>query len=152
MGSLVLLVLLLSINRFIIVWHRVLAMSGLLLPLSNFSFLVHVFSFLMHVFWCKLQPVILRAALLTIYKSFRRPHLDYGDVIYCRAFKESFQKKLETVQYNPALAITGAIRGSSREKLDQELCFESLKSRRWYRKPCLFFKLKKINIPLTFLI
>ena len=39
----------------------------------------------------KLQPIILRAALLTIYKSFLRPHLDYGDVIYDRAFNESFQ-------------------------------------------------------------
>ena len=29
----------------------------------------------------KLQPIIPRAALLTIYKSFLRPHLDYGDVI-----------------------------------------------------------------------
>ena len=100
----------------------------------------------------KLQPVIPRAALLTIYKSFRRPHLDYGDVIYGRAFKESFQSKLETVQYNPALAMTGAVRGSSREKLYQELDLESLKSRRWYRKLCLFFKLKKRNIPLTILI
>ena len=87
----------------------------------------------------KLQPIIPRAILLTIYKSFLRPHLDYGDVIYDRAFNESFQNKLESVQYN---AITGAIRGSSR-KLYQELGLESLKSRRWYRKLCLFFKLKK---------
>ena len=65
----------------------------------------------------KLQPIILRAALLTIYKSYLRPHLDYGDVIYDRAFNESFQNKLESVQYDAALAITGAIRGSSREKL-----------------------------------
>ena len=36
----------------------------------------------------KLKPIILRAALLTIYKSFLRPHLDYGDVIYDRAFNE----------------------------------------------------------------
>ena len=100
----------------------------------------------------KVQPIIPRAALLTIYKSFLRPHLDYGDVIYDRAFNESFQNKLESVQYNAALAITGAIRGSSREKLYQELGLESLKSRRWYRKLCLFFKLKKINIPLTYLI
>ena len=100
----------------------------------------------------KLQPIIPRAALLTIYKSSLRPHLDYGDVIYDRAFNESFQNKLESVQYNAALAITGAIRGSSREKLYQELGLESLKSRRWYRKLCLFFKLKKINIPLTYLI
>ena len=76
----------------------------------------------------KLQPVIPRAALLTIYKSFLRPHLDYGDVIYDCAFNESFQNKLESVQYNAALVITGAIRGSSREKLYQELGLESLKS------------------------
>ena len=50
----------------------------------------------------KLQPIILRAALLTIYKSFLRPHLDYGDVIYDLAFNESFQNKLESVQYNAA--------------------------------------------------
>ena len=67
----------------------------------------------------KLQPIMPRTALLTIYKSFLRPHLDYGDVIY----------KLESVQYNAAIAITGAIRGSSREKLYQELGLESLKSR-----------------------
>ena len=95
----------------------------------------------------KLQPIILRAALLTIYKSFLGPHLDYGDVIYDRAFNKSFQNKLESVQYNAALAITGAIRGSSREKLYQELGLESLKSRRWYRKLCLFFKLKKNKHP-----
>ena len=57
----------------------------------------------------KLQPIIPRAALLTIYKSFLRPHLDCGDVIFDRAFNESFQNKLEFVQYNAALAITGAI-------------------------------------------
>ena len=58
-----------------------------------------------------------REALLTIYKFFLRPHLDYGAVIYNRAFNESFQNKLESVQYNAAIAITVAIRGSSKEKL-----------------------------------
>ena len=98
----------------------------------------------------KLQPIIPRAALLTICKSFLRPHLDYGYVIYDRAFNESFQNKLESVRYDAALAITGAIRGSSREKLYQELGLESLKSRRWYQKLCLFFKLKK-NKPPSYL-
>ena len=83
--------------------------------------------------------------MLTIYKFFLRPHFDYGDVIYDRAFNESFQNKLESVQYNAALAITGAIRGASREKPYQELGLESLKLQRWYRKLCLFSKLKKIN-------
>ena len=76
----------------------------------------------------KLHPIVLRAALLTTYKSFLRPHVDYGDVIYDRAFNESFQNKLESVQYDAALAITGAIRGSSRENLYQESSLELLKS------------------------
>ena len=88
----------------------------------------------------KLQPIVLRTASLTIYKSFLRPHLDYGNVIYDFAFKESFQNKLESVQYNSTLAITGAIRGSSREKLYQELGLESLKARQWYQKLCFFKK------------
>ena len=60
----------------------------------------------------KLQPIIPGAALLKIYKPFFRPHPDYGDVIYDRTFNEYFQNKLEPVQCNAALAITGAIRGS----------------------------------------
>ena len=74
----------------------------------------------------KLQPAIPRAALLN---SFLRSHLDFGDVIYDRAFKESFQNKLESVQYNAPLAITGAVRDSSRETLYQELGLHSLKAR-----------------------
>ena len=95
----------------------------------------------------KLQPIIPRAVLLTICKSFLRPHLDYGDVIYDPRFKKSFQNKLESVQYNAALAITGVIGGSSREKLYQELGLESLKSWQWYQKLCLFFNLKKNKQP-----
>ena len=78
----------------------------------------------------KLQNILPREPLLTIYKSFVRPHLDYGDVIYDQHYNNSFHQKLESIQYNAALAITGAIRGSSREKLYQELGLESLKQRR----------------------
>ena len=39
-------------------------------------------------------------------------------------------------QYNACLAITEAICGSSSEKLYQELGFEYLEQRRWYRKLC----------------
>ena len=80
----------------------------------------------------KLQPVLSGSALLTIYKSFLRLYLEYGDIIYDCVFNESFQNKLESVQCNAALAITGAIRGSSWEKLYQELDLKSLKSRQWY--------------------
>ena len=67
----------------------------------------------------KLQNILPREPLLTIYKLFVRPHLDYGDVIYDQHYNNSFHQKLESIQYNAALAITGAIRGSSRERLYQ---------------------------------
>ena len=78
----------------------------------------------------KLQNLLPRAPVLTIYKSFIRPHLNYGDMIYDQTFNMSFQQKMEIIQYNAALAITGAIRGSSREKLYQELHMEALQRRR----------------------
>ena len=33
----------------------------------------------------KLQNILPRSALLTTYKSFIRPHIDYGDIIYDQA-------------------------------------------------------------------
>ena len=84
----------------------------------------------------KLQNNLPRAPFITIYKSFVRLHLDYGDILYDQAFNNSFDERLESIQYNAALAITGTIRGSSREKFYQELGLESLQQRRWYRKLC----------------
>ena len=62
----------------------------------------------------------------------------YGD-IYDQPKNKSFRQKIETVQYNAALAITGAIKGTSQIKLYNELGLESLEFRRWFRKLCLFF-------------
>ena len=58
----------------------------------------------------KLQNILPRRPLLTIYKSFIRPHLDYGYVIYDQHYDNSSHQKLESIQYNAALAITGAIK------------------------------------------
>ena len=69
----------------------------------------------------KLSNLLPRQALVTIYKAFIRPHLDYGDVLYDQAFNNSFHAKMESIQYNACLAITEAIRGTSREKIYQEL-------------------------------
>ena len=82
----------------------------------------------------KLQNILPRLALLTIYKCFIRPNLDYGDIIYDQAYNLSFHQKLESIQYNAALALTGAIRGTPREKLYQVLGLESLQLRRCYWK------------------
>ena len=65
----------------------------------------------------KLNLLLPRSSLLTVYKCFIRPHLDYGDVIYNQPNLSSLTNKIESVQYNAALAITGAIRGTSKEKL-----------------------------------
>ena len=82
----------------------------------------------------KLNNTLPRKALLTLYKSFVRPNLDYGDIIFGQPNNKSFCNKFETVQYNAALTITGSIQasiqGTSKVKLYKELGLESLKSRR----------------------
>ena len=88
----------------------------------------------------KFQNFLPRKSLLTIYKSFIRPHFDYGDIIYDQTYNTSFHQRLESLQYNAALAITGAIRGTSKEKLYNVLGLESLQNRRWYRKVSFLYK------------
>ena len=95
----------------------------------------------------KLQNILPREPLLTIYKSFVRPHLSYGDAIYDQHYNNSFRQKLESIQYNAAIAITGAIICSSGEKLYEVLGLESLKQRRWFRKLCYFLKIIKNESP-----
>ena len=56
---------------------------------------------------------ISRKSLLTIYKSFVRSNLDYADIIYDKPLNESFKRKIEMVQYNAALIITGAFKGTA---------------------------------------
>ena len=46
----------------------------------------------------------------------------------------SFYEKLESIQYKAALAITGAMQGTSRDKIYQELGLQSHKSRKWYKR------------------
>ena len=70
----------------------------------------------------------------TIYKSFIRPHLDSCAIIFDQPENEIFCKKIESVQYNAALAITGAIQGTSTENLHKELGLD--------KKLCCFYKIK----------
>ena len=65
----------------------------------------------------KLSNVLPRKSLITIYKYFVGPHLDYGDLIYDQPNNESFCQQIESIQYNASLAITGAIKWTSRLKL-----------------------------------
>ena len=59
----------------------------------------------------------------------------------------SFHHKLESIQYNACLAITGAIRSTSKEILHHELGLELLQLPRWYRKLGMFYKIYKDKSP-----
>ena len=101
----------------------------------------------------KLQSILATSFLLITYKSFIRPLLYYGDIIYyqaCkasshqriksslynaadygaiiydRAYNASFYERIKSLFYNSSLALTAAIKDSSREKLLYELGFEFL--------------------------
>ena len=63
--------------------------------------------------------ILSRKSLLTIYKSFLRPNLDYADIIYNKPSNQSLKRKIEMVHYNSALIITGAFKGNSRDNLYQ---------------------------------
>ena len=95
----------------------------------------------------KLKYTLPRKSLIVIYKSFIRPLIDYGDIIYDQPQNEAFCEKLETLQYQAALAITGAIQGTSRDKIYHELGLESLKSRRWYKRLTCMYKIMKKEAP-----
>ena len=86
----------------------------------------------------KSQKILTRPPLLTIYKSFIKTHLVYGDIIYDKAYYTSFHQNVEKIQYDSRLALTGVIGGTSKGELYQELGLESLEKRRWYRKLCYF--------------
>ena len=65
----------------------------------------------------KSQNILPKLVLITIYKAFVRPHLDYSHVIYNKAYNETFHQKFESIQYNACQAQLGATWRSSREKI-----------------------------------
>ena len=78
----------------------------------------------------KLSLTLSRKKLLTIYKSFVRPNLDYLQIIYDKLFNESLKNILVAVQFRAALVISGAFEGTSRDRFFKELRLESLAQRR----------------------
>ena len=87
-----------------------------------------------------------------IYKMYVRPHLDFCDVIYhtpkiCNMFDSSFRLShwmdlIERVQYMAALAVTGTWKGTSSNKIYEQLGWESLSDRRWFHRLVQFFKIQ----------
>ena len=79
-----------------------------------------------------------------MYKALVCSHLDYCDIIYHIPSHQyqpplgmslnSLMEKVERIQYQAALAITGTWSGSSRSKIYEELGWESLSDRRTGRR------------------
>ena len=94
----------------------------------------------------------MRLPLLTIYKSFIRPCLDYSDIIYDQACNVSFHQKLDSIQYNAALAITGAIRGTFKKKLYDQLGLETLLKKDGAGNFVAFLRFSDTNVQSTYSI
>ena len=104
---------------------------------------------------CKWTP---RRSLEEIFKLYTRPHLDYGDIIYdiadlnktsifTSAASNLRMEKIEIIQYQAARIVTGAWQGTSREKLYDDLGWESLQNRRTARKLCILYETLKNSYP-----
>ena len=86
-----------------------------------------------------------------IYKMHVRPHLDYCDTIFHRPIISSdfdsslslnyLMSTLETTQYQAAIAVTGTWKGTNRDKILEELGWETLDMRRMYRRLVQFYKI-----------
>ena len=92
-----------------------------------------------------------------MYKALVRSHLDYCDVIFHEPSKvnqpplgmtlTALMQEVERIQYQAALAVTGAWKGSSRMKLYEELGWESLSDRRLSRRILQVHKIVNNNTP-----
>ena len=87
-----------------------------------------------------------RGVLDLSYKLYVRPHLDYGDVIYHNQ-RADLMDLIERIQYKAALIVSGCWQGTSREKLYDELGWESLSDRRWCRRLAMFYKIVNGSAP-----
>ena len=95
-----------------------------------------------------------------MYKALVRSHLDYCDIIYHQPAKVNEpplgviltvqMEEIERIQYQAALAITGAWKGTSRVKLYEELGWESLSERRMFRRTLQLHKIEH-NITPSYL-
>ena len=96
----------------------------------------------------RLKWQIDRRSLEIIYKSFILPSLEYGNVILDSASARQL-KRLETIQYRSAIAVTCALRTSSYSKLCEELGWNTLAERRQLQQMKLIFKIRSGKTPTS---
>ena len=72
--------------------------------------------------------------------------MEYADVVW-DGCSDGLNDLLESVQYEAAKLVTGAMKGTSQRKLLDELAWEELKTRRSVHKLVLFFKIVNNLVP-----
>ena len=87
-----------------------------------------------------------RTTLRKLYKSLVRPQMEYADVLW-DGRTESESDFLEHVQYEAAKMVTGAMDGTNKHRLMQEIGWEDLKARRAIHKLLLYFKIVNNHCP-----
>ena len=104
-----------------------------------------------------LAPYLPLKSLDQIYKMHIRPHLDYCDIIFhspvithdndTSLTLNYTMSALERTQYQAALAVSGAWKGSNRDKIYEELGWETLDNRRYLRRLIMIYKIIKKLTP-----
>lgn len=87
-----------------------------------------------------------RSCKVNIYKTFIRPVLEYGGVLYDNC-PEYLSKLLEKSQKNAAIICSGAYQSTSYTKLLTELGWATLKQRRQYYKLTVMYKIINSHVP-----
>ena len=98
----------------------------------------------------KLKFKLDRKSLETIYLTFIRPLLEYGDVIWdnCTQYEKD---ELDKIQNEAARIVTGTTKLVSIISLYNETCWETLERRRYNHKITLFYKMMHNITPLYLL-
>ena len=88
-----------------------------------------------------------RSTLESLYKSFVRSTLEYADVVW-DGFSDSDSDLLESLPFEAARIITGAMKGKQRENLLCETAWVTLKNRRKDHKLIMMYKLLNNLTPI----
>ena len=95
----------------------------------------------------KLKFKLDRKSLEIIHTTFIRPLIEYGDVIWDN-YTQYEKLELEKIQNEAASIATGTTKLVSLNSLYNEICWETLETRRNNHKMTLFYKMVKNLTPL----
>ena len=85
--------------------------------------------------------ILSRQTLDLLYKLTVRSVLDYALPVYYKSLKQTELSRLENIQYRAAKIVTGALHFTNREKLNNELGWESILERGNFLSVNIFHKI-----------